>query len=72
MTREALEEGATKLAEELRMSMDFYGAQDGVTPVDACRALRPGEHDPGSARAGPGRPDPWGLGRPSGGTRAPR
>ncbi len=37
-----------------------------------CRALRPGEHDSGSARAGSGRPDPWGLGRPSGGTGAPR
>jgi type IV pilus assembly protein PilM len=32
--REALEEGATKLIEELRMSMDFYGAQEGVTPVE--------------------------------------
>ena len=32
--REVLEEGATKLVEELRMSMDFYGAQEGVTPVD--------------------------------------
>ena len=27
--REALEEGMTKLVEELRMSMDFYGAQGG-------------------------------------------
>jgi type IV pilus assembly protein PilM len=40
--RELLEEGATKLAEELRMSMDFYGAQDGVTPVDRVVLCGPG------------------------------
>jgi type IV pilus assembly protein PilM len=46
-TREALEEGATKLAEELRMSMDFYGAQDGVTPVDRVVLCGPGSTIPG-------------------------
>jgi type IV pilus assembly protein PilM len=45
--REALEEGATKLAEELRMSMDFYGAQDGVTPVDRVVLCGPGSTIPG-------------------------
>jgi type IV pilus assembly protein PilM len=45
--REALEEGATKLAEELRMSMDFYGAQDGVTPVDGVVLCGPGSTVPG-------------------------
>ena len=42
LTREALEDGATKLAEELRMSMDFYGAQEGVTPVDRVVLCGPG------------------------------
>ena len=45
--REALEEGATKLAEELRMSMDFYGAQDDVTPVDRVVICGPGSTIPG-------------------------
>jgi type IV pilus assembly protein PilM len=47
LAREALEEGATKLAEELRMSMDFYGAQDGVTPVDRVVLCGPGSTIPG-------------------------
>jgi len=47
VTREALEEGATKLAEELRMSMDFYGAQDDVTPVDRVVLCGPGSTIPG-------------------------
>jgi type IV pilus assembly protein PilM len=47
MAREALEEGATKLAEELRMSMDFYGAQDSVTPVDRVVLCGPGSTIPG-------------------------
>jgi type IV pilus assembly protein PilM len=46
-TREVLDEGATKLAEELRMSMDFYGAQDGVTPVDRVVLCGPGSTIPG-------------------------
>lgn len=47
VAREGLEEGATKLAEELRMSMDFYGAQDGVTPVDRVVLCGPGSTIPG-------------------------
>jgi type IV pilus assembly protein PilM len=47
VAREALEEGATKLGEELRMSMDFYGAQDGVTPVDRVVLCGPGSTIPG-------------------------
>jgi type IV pilus assembly protein PilM len=47
LAREVLEEGATKLAEELRMSMDFYGAQDGVTPVDGVVLCGPGSTIPG-------------------------
>jgi Tfp pilus assembly PilM family ATPase len=45
--REVLEEGATKLAEELRMSMDFYGAQEGVTPVDRVVICGAGSTIPG-------------------------
>jgi type IV pilus assembly protein PilM len=47
VAREALEEAATKLAEELRMSMDFYGAQDGVTAVDRVVLCGPGSTIPG-------------------------
>ncbi|HSD24282.1 MAG TPA: type IV pilus assembly protein PilM [Solirubrobacterales bacterium] len=47
LAREVLEEGATKLAEELRMSMDFYGAQEGVTPVDRVVLCGPGSTIPG-------------------------
>jgi type IV pilus assembly protein PilM len=47
VVREGLEEGATKLAEELRMSMDFYGAQEGVTPVDRVVLCGPGSTIPG-------------------------
>jgi Tfp pilus assembly PilM family ATPase len=45
--REALEEGVTKLVEELRMSLDFYGAQDGVTPVDRVVVCGGGSAIPG-------------------------
>lgn len=31
--RAALEGGVSKLADELRLSLDYYGAQDGATPV---------------------------------------
>jgi Tfp pilus assembly PilM family ATPase len=47
--REALEEGATKLIEELRMSMDFYGAQQGVTPVESVVICGTGSTVPGLA-----------------------
>jgi type IV pilus assembly protein PilM len=47
VAREMLEDGATKLAEELRMSMDFYGAQEGVTPVDQVVLCGPGSTIPG-------------------------
>ena len=32
--REELEEGATKLLNELRLSLDYYGAQEGALPID--------------------------------------
>jgi Tfp pilus assembly PilM family ATPase len=45
--RKALEEGVAKLVEELRMSSDFYGAQDGVTPVDRVVVCGSGSTIPG-------------------------
>ena len=47
--REALEEGSTKLAEELRVSLDFYGAQDGAQPLDGVVICGPGSTIPGMA-----------------------
>lgn len=32
--REELEEGATKLLNELRLSLDYYGAQEGAMPIE--------------------------------------
>ena len=46
-TREALEEGAAKLADELRMSLDFYSAQEGASPVDRVVLCGPGSTIPG-------------------------
>ncbi len=41
-TRDALAEGASKLADELRLSLDFYGAQEGAVAVDEIVACGPG------------------------------
>jgi type IV pilus assembly protein PilM len=46
-TREALEEGASKLVDELRLSLDFYGAQEGVPPIDHVVLCGPGSSVPG-------------------------
>jgi type IV pilus assembly protein PilM len=46
-TREALEEGSSKLADELRLSLDFYGAQDGVPKVEKIVVAGPGSTIPG-------------------------
>lgn len=45
--REALTEGAAKLADELRMSLEFYGAQEGAVPVEGIVACGPGTTVPG-------------------------
>jgi len=47
--REELERGAGKLSDELRMSMDYYGAQEGVTPVDRVVVCGAGSAIPGLA-----------------------
>ncbi|MFL5906490.1 MAG: type IV pilus assembly protein PilM [Solirubrobacterales bacterium] len=46
-TREALEEGASKLVDELRLSLDFYGAQEGAAPIDHVVLCGPGSSVPG-------------------------
>jgi type IV pilus assembly protein PilM len=47
--REALEEGSSKLVDELRVSFDFYGAQDGAPPIDRVVICGPGSTIPGLA-----------------------
>jgi len=46
-TREALEEGASKLIDELRLSLDFYSAQDGAGAIDHVVLSGPGSSIPG-------------------------
>lgn len=47
--RSALEIGATSLLDELRLSLDFYGAQDGAVPVERIVLCGPGSVIPGLA-----------------------
>jgi type IV pilus assembly protein PilM len=46
-TRENLEEGSSKLADEVRLSLDFYGAQEGVPAVERIVVAGPGSTIPG-------------------------
>ena len=46
-TREVLDEGASKLADELRLSLEFYGTQEGAIAVDEIVACGPGTAIPG-------------------------
>jgi type IV pilus assembly protein PilM len=45
--REALQRGATKLADELRLSLDFYGAQENVPSIERVVVCGPGSTIPG-------------------------
>ncbi len=45
--REALEDGASKLADELRVSVEFYGAQEGASAIDRVVVCGPGSTIPG-------------------------
>jgi type IV pilus assembly protein PilM len=45
--RQVLQEGAAKLVDELRLTLDFYGAQEGVTPVDRVVVCGAGSTVPG-------------------------
>ena len=42
----ALENGASALLDELRLSLDFYGAQEGAVPVERGRPQRPRQRHP--------------------------
>jgi type IV pilus assembly protein PilM len=46
-TREVLEEGASKLADELRLSLEFYAAQEGVPAVERIVIAGAGSAIPG-------------------------
>ena len=45
--REGLQRGATKLADELRLSLDFYGAQENVPSIERVVVCGPGSTIPG-------------------------
>ena len=45
--RMALHEGASRLADELRVSLEFYGAQEGAPPIDRIVACGPAAMIPG-------------------------
>ncbi len=47
--RSALEAGAAALLDELRLSLDFYGAQEGAVPIDRVVVCGPGSAVPGLA-----------------------
>jgi type IV pilus assembly protein PilM len=47
--RDALAEGAARLVDELRLSLEYYAAQEGAVPVDGIIACGPGTTIPGLA-----------------------
>jgi type IV pilus assembly protein PilM len=47
VVREELEEGATKLLNELRLSLDYYGAQEGALPIEKIVVCGTGSTMPG-------------------------
>jgi type IV pilus assembly protein PilM len=64
--REALNEGASKLVDELRLSLDYYGTQDGTVAVSNVIACGPGTTIPGlveQLQAAVGYP--FAIGRPA-------
>lgn len=64
--RAALEQGATALVDELRLSLDFYGAQDGAVPVERIILCGPGSAIPGlAAHMAPSLGLPIEIGRPA-------
>jgi Tfp pilus assembly PilM family ATPase len=64
--RRALEEGVTSLADELRLSLDYYGAQEAAVPVDRIVFCGPGSAIQGlSARMEAGLGLPISVARPA-------
>lgn len=45
--RESLAEGTSRLVDELRLSLEYYSAQDGALPIDGVVACGPGTTIPG-------------------------
>jgi type IV pilus assembly protein PilM len=45
--RDSLAEGAARLVDELRMSLEYYGAQEGAVPIEGVVACGPGTTIPG-------------------------
>jgi type IV pilus assembly protein PilM len=65
-TRDTLEEGASKLADELRLSLEFYGAQEGMPAVESIVITGPGSTIPGlTQRLQAGLGQPFSVARPS-------
>jgi type IV pilus assembly protein PilM len=63
--RGALEDGLTALFDELRLSLDYYGAQEGAVPVERIVLSGPGSAIPGIAsRMEAGFDIPIGVARP--------
>ena len=48
-TRAVMESGASSLLDELRLSLDFYGAQEAAVPVERVVLCGPGSAIPGLA-----------------------
>ncbi len=66
VARDVLSEGAAKLTDEIRLSLDFYGAQEGAVPVENVIVCGPGAAIPGLLdRLGVELGRPVGLGRPT-------
>jgi type IV pilus assembly protein PilM len=65
-SRAVLEEGAAKLVDELRLSLEYYGAQDGAVAVEGIVACGPGITIPGLVeRLQQGLGHPFAVGRPA-------
>jgi type IV pilus assembly protein PilM len=64
--RRSLEEGVTSLLDELRLSLDYYGAQEAALPVDRIVLCGPGSAIPGlAARMEAGLGFPMSVSRPA-------
>ena len=65
-TRQVLEEGAGKLADELRLSLEYYGAQEAAVAVEGIVACGPGTMIPGLIERLQGDlGHPFSVGRPA-------
>ena len=63
--RAAMESGASSLLDELRLSLDFYGAQEAAVPIERVVLCGPGSAIPGLAeRMEPALSLPISIGRP--------